>query len=102
MHIERESKYTAVLPESSVEACCFFLKAEGFAMHARVCVCVCVCVCLSVNGTQWFWQDSMFTISFLLVYLSVHLFVALVLGWWFVVARNKDSLSWLQVHKGCF
>jgi len=45
MHIERESKYTAVLPESSVEACCFFLKAEGFAMHARVCVCVCVFEC---------------------------------------------------------
>lgn len=88
MHIERESKYTAVLPDSSVEACCFFLETEGCAMHARVCV--------SVNGTQWFWQDSMFTISFLLVYLSVPLVVALVLGCWFVVARNKASLSWLS------
>lgn len=54
------------------------------------------CVYVSVNGTQRFWQDSMFTISFLLVYLSVHLVVALVLDGWFVVARNKDSLSWLS------
>ncbi len=53
-------------------------------------------VCVSVNGTQWFWQDSMFTISFLLVYLSVHLVVALVLGGWFIVVGNKDSLSWLS------
>lgn len=40
-HIERESKYTAVLPGSSVGACCFFLVAEGLAMHMCVCVCVC-------------------------------------------------------------
>ncbi len=53
-------------------------------------------VCVSVNGTQWFWQDSMFTISFLLVYLRVHLVVALVLGGWFIVVRNKGSLSWLS------